>query len=64
LNHLRVLSNPVLILRRTIVLTQHLVSSYHHCVSGRLVCRSRWNSKSWPVYRTATNTERLYQMLY
>ena len=42
LNPLHVSSNTVVILRRTIVLIQHLVQSL--CVSGR------------PVYRTATNT--------
>ena len=50
LNPLHVSSNPVLFLRRTIVLIQLLVQLL--CVSGR------------PVYRTATNTEWLYQMLY
>jgi len=50
LNPLHVSSNPVLILRRTIVLILLLVQSI--CVSGR------------PVYRMATNTELLYQKLY
>jgi len=43
LNPLHVSSNSVLILRRLIVLIQHLVKLL--CVSGR------------PVYRTATNTQ-------
>jgi len=42
LNPLRVSSNFVLILRRTIVLIQQLVWSL--CVSDRPVCRTRWNS--------------------
>jgi hypothetical protein len=50
LNHLHVSSNYVLILRRTIVWIQTVVQLL--CVSSR------------PVYRTATNTEWLYQKFY
>jgi len=50
-------------LRRTIVLIQDLVQSL--CVSGRPVCRSGMEPvPSWPTYRTATNTEWLYQKFY